>query len=63
MSLAFEFATATRIVFGAGKVNEAPAALAALGATQVLVVSGRRADRAAALAQAFVDFARKRLAP
>jgi alcohol dehydrogenase class IV len=46
---AFEFATATRIVFGAGKVAEVPALVAELGATRVLFVSGRDPTRGAPL--------------
>jgi alcohol dehydrogenase class IV len=49
---AFEFATPRRVVFGAGKTAEAPAALVALGATRVLLVTGRSRARAAALAEA-----------
>jgi alcohol dehydrogenase class IV len=41
----FEFATATRILFGAGKLQEVPAAAAALGKC-ALVVTGASADRA-----------------
>ncbi|WP_437678653.1 iron-containing alcohol dehydrogenase [Sorangium sp. So ce131] len=56
---AFEFATATRIVFGAGKLSEVPAAVRGLGGTRALVVTGQRPDRAAplvaALAAASVD--------
>jgi alcohol dehydrogenase class IV len=44
----FEFATATRIVFGSGKVTEAGAAARALG-RRALVVTGARPDRAAPL--------------
>jgi alcohol dehydrogenase class IV len=43
---AFEFATATRVVFGAGKLAEAGDAVRALGGTRVLVVSGKSAARA-----------------
>ncbi len=43
---AFEFATATRIVFGAGKLAEAPEAVRALGARKVLLVTGRNPGRA-----------------
>lgn len=49
---AFELATATRIVFGAGKAAEAAAAVAALGATRVLLVTGKDPSRAAPLAGA-----------
>ncbi len=41
----FEFATATRIVFGAGKLAEAPEALRTLGARKVLLVTGRNPSR------------------
>ena len=44
----FEFATATRIVFGAGTLREAGAIASALG-RRVLVVTGRRVDRASSL--------------
>jgi len=42
----FEFATATRILFGPGTVREVPAAAAAMG-TRALVVTGACPDRAA----------------
>jgi alcohol dehydrogenase class IV len=46
----FEFATATRIVFGAGKLAEVPAIVAAFGdVKRVLFVTGRDPARAAAL--------------
>ena len=45
----FEFATATRIVFGEGVVREAGAAAAAMG-RRALLVTGASADRAAPLA-------------
>ena len=44
----FEFATATRIVFGAGTLREAGAIASALG-RRVLVVTCRRVDRASSL--------------
>ncbi len=44
----FEFATATRIVFGAGRLSEAPPAAAAWG-TRVLLVTAGAADLAAPL--------------
>jgi alcohol dehydrogenase class IV len=44
--LAFEFATATRILFGAGKLAEAPEAVRALGGRKVLLVTGRNPGRA-----------------
>ena len=37
----FEFATATRIVFGAGTFAQAPAAIGALG-SRPLLVTGKR---------------------
>lgn len=45
--IAFELATAGRIVFGAGKLSEAPGALA--GSQRALVVSGKSRARAARL--------------
>jgi alcohol dehydrogenase class IV len=47
---AFEFATATRIVFGAGRAAGVPAEIAALGVRRVLLATGRSADRSASLA-------------
>ncbi|MGO9228524.1 MAG: iron-containing alcohol dehydrogenase [Bryobacteraceae bacterium] len=47
----FEFATATRIVFGAGAEGEAGAATAAMG-RRALLVTGERADRAAPIERA-----------
>ncbi len=44
--LGFEFATATRIVFGAGRLSEAPEAVRALGGHKVLLVTGRNPERA-----------------
>ncbi len=46
--MTFEFATATRIVFGAGRVREAPREAAGLGC-RALVVTGRNPERARAL--------------
>lgn len=46
---AFEFATATRIVFGAGKLGELPAFLRELSARRVLLVTGSTAARSNAL--------------
>ncbi|MET0406647.1 MAG: iron-containing alcohol dehydrogenase [Cystobacter sp.] len=43
----FEFATATRIVYGAGRLGEAPGVLKALGGQRVLLVTGRDPTRAA----------------
>jgi alcohol dehydrogenase class IV len=48
MSVRFEFATANRIVFGAGMLNEAGPIAAATG-TKALVVTGSNPGRAAAL--------------
>ncbi|WP_436605344.1 iron-containing alcohol dehydrogenase [Sorangium sp. So ce1036] len=48
-ALAFEFATATRILFGAGKLSEVPAAVRGLGGTRALVVTGQSPARAAPL--------------
>lgn len=45
----FEFATATRILFGPGKLAEAPEAVRALGGHKVLLVTGRDTTRAAPL--------------
>ncbi|WP_257453887.1 iron-containing alcohol dehydrogenase [Archangium lipolyticum] len=45
----FEFATATRILFGAGRLAEAPREVKALGGTRVLVVTGRDSTRAGPL--------------
>ena len=45
----FEFATATRILFGPGRLAEAPEALHALGARTLLLVTGRDPARAAPL--------------
>jgi alcohol dehydrogenase class IV len=49
--VAFEFATATRILFGAGVLAQLPSALALLGARRVLLVTGRDPTRAAGLVQ------------
>lgn len=45
----FEFATATRIVFGAGKLGDLPTFLRELQARRVLLVTGRTAARSSAL--------------
>ncbi|HEX5749653.1 MAG TPA: iron-containing alcohol dehydrogenase [Archangium sp.] len=45
----FEFATATRIVFGAGRLAELPEAVKALGGHKVLLVTGRNPARAGPL--------------
>ncbi|QRK04442.1 iron-containing alcohol dehydrogenase [Archangium violaceum] len=44
--MGFEFATATRILFGAGRLAEAPEAMRALGGNKVLLVTGRDPSRA-----------------
>ena len=44
----FEFATASRILFGPGKVREVPAAVKSMG-SRVLVVRGRTGERSVAL--------------
>ncbi|WP_437624753.1 iron-containing alcohol dehydrogenase [Sorangium sp. So ce1151] len=54
-ALAFEFATATRILFGAGKLAEVPAAVRGLGGTRALVVTGQRSGRAAPLLAALAE--------
>jgi alcohol dehydrogenase class IV len=46
MSPTFEFATATRVLFGPGTLAEAPALLRAMGARRVLLVTGRAPERA-----------------
>ena len=48
MAMPFEFATAARILFGEGKVRDAPAAAAAMG-RRALVVTGALPERAAPL--------------
>ncbi|MET0341299.1 MAG: iron-containing alcohol dehydrogenase [Polyangiales bacterium] len=48
-ALTFELATATRVVFGAGKIDVVPGFLAEIGVTRVLAVTGARADRGASL--------------
>jgi alcohol dehydrogenase class IV len=50
--VSFEFATAARVLFGAGRLAEAPAEIAALGVGRVLLVTGRSGDRSAPLAAA-----------
>ena len=44
--LSFEFATATRIAFGPGRLSEAPEAVRAMGVRKVLLVTGRNPARA-----------------
>jgi alcohol dehydrogenase class IV len=48
----FEFATSTRIVFGAGRASIVPAFLVEHGFTSVLLVTGRSAERARPMLQA-----------
>jgi alcohol dehydrogenase class IV len=48
----FEFATATRIVFGPGRLSDAPDAVRGLGASRVLLVTGKDPSRAKALHEA-----------
>lgn len=52
MAASFEFATATRIVFGAGKAALVPSLIKELGARKVLIVTGKRAQQAQPLAAA-----------
>ena len=47
--LSFEFATATRIVFGPGRLAEAPEAVKGLGGSRVLLVTGKDPGRARTL--------------
>ncbi|WP_224244409.1 iron-containing alcohol dehydrogenase [Hyalangium gracile] len=47
--LAFEFATATRVLFGAGRMAEAPEVVRALGGRRVMIVTGSTPARAAPL--------------
>jgi len=48
----FEFATATRVLFGPGRLAEAPEAVRALGGTRVLLVTGKNTSRARPLQEA-----------
>ena len=50
----FEFATATRIVFGAGRLAEAPEAVKSLGGRKVLLVTGKNSARAEPLREGLV---------
>ena len=50
----FEFATATRIVFGCGKLAELPGMLGPFG-RRALVVTGRNSERAASLIEGLAD--------
>jgi alcohol dehydrogenase class IV len=47
--LGFEFATATRVVFGAGRMAEAPEVVRSLGSRRVMIVTGSTPARAASL--------------
>ncbi|WP_224364750.1 iron-containing alcohol dehydrogenase [Hyalangium versicolor] len=47
--LSFEFATATRVIFGAGRLAEAPEVVRALGGRRVMIVTGSTPVRAAPL--------------
>ena len=51
--MTFEIATAGRILVGPGVRHQVPAAVAAMGARSVLVVTGRSQDRAASLIAGF----------
>lgn len=55
MSLAFDLATATDIRFGGGRLGEVPAAMAALGVTRALVVTGRAVHRAGPIRTAMTE--------
>ena len=50
--VSFEIATAARILFGAGRLADAPAEVAALGVRRVLLVTGRTPERWRALREA-----------
>jgi alcohol dehydrogenase class IV len=52
LAASFEFATATRIVFGPGRLSEAPEAVRGLGGTRVLLVTGKDPSRASGLREA-----------
>lgn len=52
MILPFEFATASRLRFGAGVFDEVPRAVEGLGVERALIVTGRRSERAHGLARA-----------
>lgn len=54
MSMLFEFATATRIIFGAGKLQEVGTLAAGMG-KRALIVTGRSAERAAPLLDILAD--------
>jgi alcohol dehydrogenase class IV len=48
-ALAFEFATATRVLFGSGRLAEAPELVRALGGRRVMIITGSNPARAAPL--------------
>lgn len=50
--MSFELATATRVAFGPGSAAQVPEALRGMGARRALLVTGKGADRAAALREA-----------
>ena len=51
----FDLAVPADVRFGAGRASEVPAALAALGASRVLVVTGRTTSRADAMRSALTE--------
>jgi alcohol dehydrogenase class IV len=51
----FDLAIPADVRFGAGRVSEVPAALAALGASRVLVITGRTTSRADAIRAALTE--------
>lgn len=51
----FDLAVPADVRFGAGRVSEVPAALAALGASRILVVTGRTTSRADAMRSALTE--------
>jgi alcohol dehydrogenase class IV len=53
--VSFEFATASRILFGPGRLADVPAQVAALGVTRVLLVTGASPERAAGLRTALIE--------
>ena len=48
-AVSFEFTTATRVLFGAGRLEEAPEVVRALGGRRVMIVTGSTPGRAAPL--------------
>ena len=49
----FEFATATRLIFGPGTLQEVPSIVAGIG-RRALVVTGRSTERASPLIEALI---------